>query len=33
MDFDKLTDIITIVAVLITAAIVFITVRIIGGAI
>ena len=33
MDFDKITDIITVAAVIITAAIVFITVRIIGGTI
>ena len=31
MDFDKITDIITIAAVIITAAVVFITVRILGG--
>ena len=33
MDFDKVTDIIVIAAVIITAAIVYITVRIIGGTI
>ena len=31
MDFDKITGVITVAAVIITAAIVFITVRIIGG--
>ena len=31
MDFDKITDIITIAAVIITAILVFITVRILGG--
>ena len=33
MNFDKITDIITVAAVIITAAIVFITIKILGGAI